>query len=817
MLTSIKLFFRSVKRNKLFALVNLLGLTVGFFSATLIYLYVSNELSYDTFHEKGDHIYRINQTFIWGEDNPNLFSSTGPGVGYAIMQEIPEAKEVVRVHTPSLMPVRFKDGDKEKFFNEEVVFAADSNFFEVFTYPLKSGDPSSVLAHPYSMVITEEVAKRFFGNEDPIGKLVDLGGGEIRRSYKVTGVVAETDRNSYIDFDILISMGSIDRVERSNWSWMWTTFETFILLEEGAKTDVVQAKLNELPKKHAIQTLEVMGYTYDEYIAAGKEWNLYLQPFQDIYLHSRGIYNRLNDVGDMTIIAALTGSAIFLLILSCINFINLSTAQFTNKAQDVALRKVLGGSKITFIKRFFGESLTYCLIATIIALGLIHYSIPFINGSLNTNLSLTEINQPLLAVFIVLLISIVSGVSGFYPFLFFNRFKPVAAMKGELRSGKKGGRIRNGMLIAQYVLSFLLIICTVTIYKQLNYFLSADMGFQQDNLITIENIHWTGSQEEFADELSKIDGVVGTALCDAVPLRVRNGDQFIPDKVNAGSLPLNYVMADENYVDLLELKMVVGRGFEKSYSDDVNGIIINETAAQSIGWTVDESILNKKVTNWSGTYHIIGVAKDFHFSSLRSPIEPFALFHSKSNAQNKRPLSRLIIKTHATQQGFEEIRDAVEEVWTEFAPGRPFRYVVLNDYFEMTYQREQQFGSVLSFFSILTIIIASLGLFGIVVFSIEQKLKEIGVRKVLGASISNIIILFSKSYIKLMLVAFGVASPLAYYFMKNWLSTFEYRISIGFDVFLFSLSILMFISIAISVYHTTKASLMNPAEVLKDE
>ncbi|MEQ9008306.1 MAG: ABC transporter permease, partial [Ekhidna sp.] len=286
MLTSFKLFFRSLRRNKLFSSINILGLTVGFFSSILIYLYVQNELSYDTFHEKGDQIYRINQTFIWGEDNPNQFSSTGPGVGYAINQEIPEAKEVVRIHTPELMPIRFKDGDEEKFFNKEYVLAADSNFFEVFTFPLLKGDLSTALDHPFSIVLTEEVAKRFFGDEEPMGKLVDLGGGPIRNTYKVTGVVKETNTNSYIDFDILISLSSIDRIKRSNWSLMWTTFETFILLEKSANPKAVQAKLNELPAKHAIQTLEVMGYTYDEYIAAGKEWNLYMQPFQDVYLHS---------------------------------------------------------------------------------------------------------------------------------------------------------------------------------------------------------------------------------------------------------------------------------------------------------------------------------------------------------------------------------------------------------------------------------------------------------------------------------------------------------------------------------------------------
>ncbi|MEQ8906522.1 ABC transporter permease [Ekhidna sp.] len=816
MLTSFKLFFRSLRRNKLFSSINILGLTVGFFSSILIYLYVQNELSYDTFHEKGDQIYRINQTFIWGEDNPNQFSSTGPGVGYAINQEIPEAKEVVRIHTPELMPIRFKDGDEEKFFNKEYVLAADSNFFEVFTFPLLKGDLSTALDHPFSIVLTEEVAKRFFGDEEPMGKLVDLGGGPIRNTYKVTGVVKETNTNSYIDFDILISLSSIDRIKRSNWSWMWTTFETFILLEKSANPKAVQAKLNELPAKHAIQTLEVMGYTYDEYIAAGKEWNLYMQPFQDVYLHSSGIYNRLNQVGDIKVVAALIGSAIFLLILSCINFINLSTAQFTNKAQGVALRKVLGGSKASFIRRYFGESLAYCIISATIAMVSLFYAIPYINQSIGTSLSFSLID-PILAVFVVLLIMIVSVVSGLYPFLFFNSFKPISAMKGEMRSGKKGLKLRNGMLVTQYVLSFLLIICTITIYKQLNHFMNVDLGFEKTNLLSIENAHWTGSQVEFANELSKLDGVVGTAVCDATPLLAFNGDQFIPDKPEGGSLPLNYVLGDENYIDLLKIKMAVGRGFDKSYSDDVNGIVINETAAHTIGWKIDESILNRKITNWSGTYHIIGVAKDFNFSSLHSPIEPFAIFHSKSNAQGKRPLTQVMVKTNTTNTDFEKLKVEIENKWQEFVPGKPYDHVVLSDFFENSYQTEQRFGSVLSFFAILTIIIASLGLFGIVVFSVEQKLKEIGVRKVLGASVNSIVFLFSKSYVKLLLIAFCVAAPLGYYFMNIWLSDFEYHISISPDIFLLSLGLLLFISLAIAIIQTTKASLMNPSEVLKDE
>ena len=778
---------------------------------------MQNELSYDNFHEKGDRIYRVNQTFIWGEDNPNLFSSTGPGVGYSIAEEIPEVDQVVRVHTPEFNPVRFELDNEEKFFNDEYILAADSNFYEVFSFPLLYGDPSSVLDKPNSIVLSEDIAIKYFGEGNPVGKLIDLGGGPLRETFKVTGVAKKLDGKSYIDYDMMISLNSIDRVARSNWSWMWTTFETFILLDEQANQDVVQSKLNQLPEKHAIQTLEVMGYTYEEYIAAGKEWNLYLQPFGDIYLYSNNIYNRLSDVGNIKIVAALIGSALFLLILSCINFINLSTSQFTNKAQNVAVRKILGGNKRVFLQRFFGESLAYCIAACAASLLLILNLLPVINQALGAELSLSVLDQPLIILFIITLVLIVSVVAGFYPFLFFNSFGPISALKGELRSGKKGLGIRNGMLVTQYVLSFLLIICTITIYKQLNHVINADLGFSKNNLIVVENAHWTGSQEEFAEELAKLDGVKNAAVCDALPFLIYNGDQFIPDKPEAGSLPLNYVLGDDNYLDLLEVEMVVGRKFSASYSDDKNGIIINETAARTIGWQIDESILNKKIKNWSGDYHVVGVVRDFNFLSLHSPIEPFAMFHSESNAQGERPLKRVVVKINSAQNDLEQVLAGISNKWDEFASGRPFEYVLLDDHFESIYRNEKQFGSVLSFFALLTIIIASLGLFGIVVFSVEQKLKEIGVRKVLGASVSSIVLLFSKSYIKLLLIGFAIAVPVAYYFMNNWLSDFEYHIAMGVDIFILSLTILLIISLAISVFQTTKASMMNPSEVLKDE
>ncbi|NQZ78757.1 MAG: ABC transporter permease, partial [Ekhidna sp.] len=625
MLTSLKLFLRSIKRNKLFSFINILGLTVGFFAAIVIYLYVENEMNYDGFHKHKDQVYRVNQTFIWGEDNPKLFSGTGPGLGYAIEQDIPEVAHVVRIlNGNGMAPITFETAGQERFFNDDNIFAVDPNFLEVFSFPLMHGDKATCFDNPRSAVLKYETAVKYFGNADAIGATFQMDDGE---SFKVTGVLEPIEDNYYLDrMDLLVSMNSVPRVASSDWNWLWTMFETYIQLEEGADPVGVEAKLDGLLEKHGGRTMEAMGTNYEDYLAQGREWKLYMQPMEDIYLKSDQIINIHGNVGNLKIVVALIGSAIFLLILSCINFINLSTAQFTTRAQDVAVRKVLGGTKSMFIKRFFGESLIYCLVATIISFFIAFYTIPMINQSLGTDLSLSLIDQPASLVFFVVLVVVVSTISGFYPFMFFNAFQPVSAMKGELKTGRKGVKVRNGMLVTQYVLSFLLIIGTTTIYQQLNYFLDADLGFEKENVLTVEHADWTGSIEEFADELAKVEGVVGTSVCDAVPLIIFNGDQFKTDEPEPISIPLNYTLGDENYFELLGFDFAVGRSFEESFASDSAAIVINESAAKAMGWTIDETILDKRIENWSGKYRIIGVVRDFNYWGLNSPIEPFGIF-----------------------------------------------------------------------------------------------------------------------------------------------------------------------------------------------
>ncbi|MEM6737039.1 MAG: FtsX-like permease family protein [Bacteroidota bacterium] len=389
-------------------------------------------------------------------------------------------------------------------------------------------------------------------------------------------------------------------------------------------------------------------------------------------------------------------------------------------------------------------------------------------------------------------------------------------MKGKSKTGNRGIGLRNEMLVVQYALSLILIVGTFTIYNQLNYFRNTDVGFEKENILIVENVDWTGSQEEFRDEIAKIKGVAGTSLSDSSPMYISNGDQFIPDEPDAGSIPLNFAVADENYLDLLSMELVLGRYFDKSYSSDSAAVLINETAARTIGWEVNESILNNKIGNHTGKYHIIGVLKDFNFWSLHAPIEPFAIFNSKSKASFG-PLTRVLVKMRTTEENKDQVIEKIEAKWQEFLPNRPFEYVLLTDHYLDSYKTEARFGGVLSFFAVLTIIIASLGLFGIVVFAAEQKLKEIGIRKVLGASLSSLILLYSKNYVKLLIIAFAIASPIGYYCIDNWLSDFEYRTQINPLLFVLSFAILLCISLSIAIFHTTRASMMNPAEVLKDE
>lgn len=815
------LFLRNFRRNKLFSFINVIGLSAGIASALIIYVYVTHELSYDTFHKDLDRIYRVNQTFIWGEDNDHQFASTGPAVAHALNSELPEIEEVTRLHTAGNFMVSYEDSQGTlRSFDEQSILAADSNFFNIFTFPAIAGNPNTMLSKPQALVMTASTAKRYFGDENALGRLVTLGLGEDQQTYSVSGIIEDVPPNSYIDFDILLSMNSFPDVKRRSWSWIWTGFVTFAKLDSKASIASVEAKLGDIPRKYAEPTIKrVMGQTFDEYIASGKEWNLYFQPMSSVYLHSSNVYNRLNAVGNIKIVYALLGAGLFIILLSCVNFMNLMTSQYTNRAKSAGIRKVLGSSRGRLSGQYFGEAFIFCLIALFVGCLVAWYSLPLIGEITNKELAMDLWGNPaIIGVAIGLLIGM-SALAGIYPALFLSAFHPIDAMKGRLKTGKDAARIRNSMVVFQFASSIILIICTAVVFQQLNYANQKDLGFDRENLVVLPRAEWIDAQESFVHEMQQIPGVIRASVATSVPPRIWDGDLFKVEGSSKDGVPINYVKADEHYLETLGLELVKGRKFSKELAEDKNGVILNETAVKSLGWSPDDPLENMRLL-YPGTsqkFRVIGIVKDFNYWSLHTPIEPWGLFHKEGNVfGNQRNFITLRVQPQTPTQ-WNQTLAAVEGQWKSFLPAVPFEYEFVDDAFANSFESVERFGELLTVFAGLAILIAGLGLLGMIIYTLEQKTKEIGIRKVVGATALSIVILLSKSYTRLILISIAVGSPIALWILRFWLQDFEYQVPLSPVVFILAGIGTMSMAVLITIYHSLKAARMNPVEILKDE
>ncbi len=817
-------FLRNLQRQKMFSFINLLGLTTGIVSSLLIYLYVQHELSYDRFHAKADKIYRVNQTFIWGEDNNQLFSSTGPGVALAITAEIPEAKEVVRIHQPGSSLITYtRANDEVLSFDEEDILAVDSNFFRVFSFEMLKGNPETALKNVNTMVITESTARKYFGEDDPLGKLLQVGTfitDQDVKTFEVTGVVKDLPSNSYIDFDFLLSMSSFPRVKSQSGSWIWTMFETFMLVEENASAEFLNGKLSKLPRRYAEATLQnAMGTSYDQYVANGKQWNLYAQPLTDIHLYSGTIYNRLNDVGSYKMMFILVGVVIFIIVLSCINFMNLSTAQYTRRAKETSLRKMLGSDRWQLSLIFFFEAFLFCAISTLLAIGITQLVLPIFNQISGNNYALNLFSDPKTIGILSLLVILMSVVSGSYPAIFLTAFKPVETLKGKLKSGREGKMLRNGLVVFQFSVSIILLVCTLVVFRQLKFLSEKDTGFERENLIVLNRLEWVKEKETFFDALKKLQGVDNISWCNSAPPKLYDGDSFKAEDAQDKTISLNYVLADASYAPTLQLDFRVGRNFVDDTPADYNTVILNETAAKELGWPLDESVIGKKIyyAGTEGQYNVIGIVKDFNYWSLQAPIEPMALFNIRGNMyRNSREYATVRLSGNNTE-AWTKLLAGIQREWKKFAGDAPFQYEFVDDAFAASFEGELKFGQALTVFATLAILIASLGLLGMVIFTLELKLKEIGIRKVVGASVFNILTLMSREYIKLVSLAVIISVPLSLWMIGLWLQGFEYKVTPGIGVFLLAASITFGLSLLITILQSLKAAYMNPVNVLKDE
>jgi putative ABC transport system permease protein len=819
------LFIRNLRRQKLFSTINLLGLTVSIASTLMIYLYVRHEFSYDRFHPHAERVYRINQTFIWGENSDNQFSSTGPGVAYAVKEEIAEVELMTSIHTPGNFIISYTNKENEVIaFEEERVFAADTNFFKMFNFPVIKGNAASAFQQVNNLVMTKSTAEKYFGDEDPIGKMVRLGGlnGEDQKTYEVTAVVEDTPDNSYIEFDVLLSMKAYP-IERLSWSWVWTQLETYIRLDPKADVELVKQKLAAIPRKHAEQTLQrAFNTTFEDYLKSGKKWELFLQPLVTIHLPAQTVLNRLNDSGNIQIIYSFIGAAIFIVILSCVNFMNLSTAQFTRRLKEASVRKILGLGKKELGLSYFFEAFTFCVIALVAAVGLTQILLPGFNFITEKTLKLELFSQPELIVALFGLVLLMAAVSSCYPVIFLSGFNPVEAIKGKLKAGREGKSFRDGLVVFQFSISIILIICTCVVFQQLNYVSKKDIGFNKENLLVLNHVEAISDGESLASAAVKVPGVENVSWCRSVPPRLWGGDSFSAEGLNGLTFPVNYTGADENYLSALGIKLKVGRYFSADNPGDIDRVVVNESAIKKMGWNVDESVIGKKllyVGNDNAPFEIIGVVSDFNYWSLANPIEPMAIFHVKNTKNINAGNRQYLVLRIASQDGDEWSKTvaSLSELWRKHAGDSPFDYAFVDQAFAETFRTQQQFGSVLTIMATLAILIASLGLLGMIIYALEQRTKEIGIRKVSGASVWNILVLISRGYTKLIVMAFIIGAPVSYWMMNNWLQDFAYHENPSVWIFVLTGVSTLFIAILITSYHSVKAALTNPVEVLKDE
>ncbi len=810
--THIKIAFRSLKKNTFYSSINIFGLTLGLAACFLVLAFTQFESSFDQNHPEVERLFRVNQTNIWAPEGGSM-SSTPPPLAAAILKDYPEVEDVTRVNTPGPKLVRHTtDYGKLLSFNEEDVLAADSNFFEFFAFPLIEGDPQTALVGPNKVVLSEETARKYFGYQDALGKVLELG--EDRIPVEVSGVTASQAENAHFDFDFLLSMPSNPNVERMDWSWIWTQMVTYARLKSADSEEELENKFTALAGQYVVPSLSRLGMSFDDFIKSKGGWNFYLQNVQDIHLYSQESGNRIGQVGNIAIVRLLRVVALFILLIAILNFVNLSTARASTRAKEIGVKKALGALRQSLIQQFLVESITLTAIATVMAMGLvpvlgwiIHYftaiEIPF-EHYLRADL-----------LFWLVAIPIVVGIlAGFYPAIYLSAFKPIKVLKGQLSGGMKKSNLRNLLVTAQFTISIALMAGTVLIYQQLKYVENKNLGFDYENVMVVNNAEKLGSKlESFRNEVQQAKGVKQAALAMDMPGRGTWEDFYTREGTNT-RLSISQNKIDEFYFQTMDFSLVAGRAFETGRGEDHDGLIINETTARLFQWTNEEAIGQRILyPGYSGELRVIGVVQDYHLQSLRQEIMPMMFFHEDADIWGDQRV--VAVKYEAQQE--EQLLSQLEQSWDRMTDDVPFDYSFYTEEIAQLYAEERSLSGLFSIFTGFSLFVAIIGLIGLLAFSTEQRKKEIGIRKVLGASKLQIFSLLNKQYIGLFILALLLAIPLSWQQMQEWLNSFAYRVDVSIFVYLFAGAIVILLSIISVSYLSLRIASTNPAEVLKDE
>ncbi len=803
----LKIALRNLWRQKSSALINIIGLSIGIASSLIIFMFVFNETNYDSFHRNGKNIYKVYQhSMVNGESS--MDGVTPVPMAAALMSDYPEVLSAVRMYqSDNILAIV-----DHQYFNINHALYVDSSFFEVFSFNLIRGNRPSVLSEPHSVVLTESVARKLFGKEDTIDKMIRI---ENDTSYfKVTGISMDPPENSHFTYDMLISMDAFWDFNSS--FWLRNNLNTYVLLQEGFPSKNLEDKFPDMIKKYiGPQFQEKLGFSMQDFISKGNYLRYKLQPIRDIHLDSsinHGLKPSINK--KYLYIFSLVG--IFIILIAGINYINLSTARSARRAREIGLRKVFGSSRKKLIWQFLTDSLLISLASAVIAVLLAGIMLPYFNKMADLSLSLFAF-KPCVLIFILLCSALVIGIlAGFYPAFLLSSFNPSTVLKNILRSGNRGKTLRGILVIVQFFIAIVILSCTMVIYQQLKFIQNKDLGFDKESVLVIHRPGTLGVRlSTFMDEIKKNTGIINIANSGSIPGSPSGDDVFI---IEGRSRSETYVLqaswVDYSYINTLKMKIIDGRNFSQEFGSDGLSVIINEAAVKKIGL---KNPLGTRLTRPDGNenytyYSVIGVVKDFHFQSLHNLVQPFIMFIKPGKENWGGYLSIRLGKGDKT-----ESIQLIKNTWKKYTNDMPLEYSLLDEDLRKLYKEERRSGNLSMTFTILAIFIACLGLIGLISFTTMQRVKEIGLRKIMGASVWSILVLLSSETVKLIIIASLLAWPVSWLFLKNWLTAFAYRIDLNPLVLILTSITILGLSLVTIGGHVLDAASGNPADSLRYE
>lgn len=796
-----KIAIRNIIKHKSFSFINILGLAIGIACSILILLFVTNELSYDKFHEKADRIYRIAVRASIGDTKINQTYSSSITF-QKLLEDFPEIENGVKFLKIGRVPVIL---DKKTFY-ESRFYAVDSTFYDVFTIPLIQGNPKTVLSNPNTMVVSKNTAIKYFGNTDAVGKvLIADFGPEGSIDFKITGVSENVPDNSHFHYDLLVSSASFPTYINDP-GWSSNNFISYVVLKKGTSKEGVEEKLKEFTRKY------MGGERFDKWVAQGNFWEYYLQPVTKIHLNS-DLNGEFEANGNETYVYIFSVISIIILLIACINFMNLSIAKSSLRAKEVGLRKVVGSSRNKLMRQFLSESVLLSYISLALGIVIVEILLPLYRNLIGRQLEIHYFDNFVVIPSLLAFGLIVGIISGSYPAFFLSSFKPITVFKGNLGSSKGSSWLKNVLVVFQFTISIFLIIGTLVVYQQLKFFQNQKLGFEKDQVLVVSNPGSLGNNIiPFKEALRKFSSVMDVSGSNTLPGKGFSNIGFGAEAVDQ-SFTLNLCVCDYDFLKTLKLKLAQGRFFSRDFVSDSNAAVLNEKAVELLGWN---NPIGKRINNWAqnrGNFVVIGVIKDYHYESLHHKIRPMALFLSGGYYTNV----ERCISVRLNSENISGTIKYIENTWNNFAQNMPFEYSFLDEDFDNLYINEKQTRKLFTIFSCLAIFIACLGLFGLVSFIADRKTKEIGIRKVLGASVSGIVTILNKSFIKLVLIANFIAWPAAWYAMNRWLQNFAYRIKLSWWMFVLAALISLMIALITVSSQTVKAALKNPVNSLRYE